>query len=70
MASRAKRGSSKARARPRRWLALGLGLLIVAGALYVLVRGRDERPLGEIDAASRAQLERVLEQAEAESGGR
>lgn len=67
MASRAKRGSRKSR-RPRRWLALGVGLLACAGALWALFGASQPPPLGEIDAASRAQLDRVLERAEREAG--
>jgi hypothetical protein len=53
-----------------RFLALTLGLAIAAAALYMLVSGgspppvASEPPSAEIDAASRAKLERVLEQAE------
>jgi hypothetical protein len=52
-----------------RFLALTLGLAIAAAALYLLVSGgpppvASEPPSAEIDAASRAKLERVLEQAE------
>jgi len=53
-----------------RFLALTLGLAIAAAALYLLVSGgppppvASEAPSAEIDAASRAKLERVLEQAE------
>jgi hypothetical protein len=55
-----------------RFLALTLGLAIAAAALYMLVSGgppppvASEPPSAEIDAASRAKLERVLEQAEAQ----
>jgi len=54
----------------KRWLALGLGLLIAAFALYLLASSGGDEPSGDIDAASRARLERVLEQAEREAGGR
>ena len=53
-----------------RFLALTLGLAIAAAALYLLVSDgapppeTSEPPSAEIDAASRAKLERVLEQAE------
>ena len=65
MASRSK-PRTRARAQPRRWLVLGLALLAAAGALWMLVAGEPDTPLGEIDAASRAKLERVLEQSEGE----
>ena len=51
-----------------RWLALILGLAVAATALYAFVKDDVEAPLGEIDAASRHSLERVLEQAEREGG--
>jgi hypothetical protein len=44
----------------QRWLALTVGLAIVAVALYALVSGRADPPMGDIDAASRAHLEKVL----------
>jgi len=53
-----------------RLLALTFGLAIAAAAFYLLVSsGRQPRetaqpPSAEIDAASRAKLERVLEEAE------
>jgi hypothetical protein len=53
-----------------RFLALTLGLAIAAAALYMLVSGGSPPPVAskppsaEIDAASRAKLERVLEEAE------
>ena len=53
-----------------RFLALTFGLAIAAAALYMLVSGgppspvASEPPSAEIDAASRAKLEHVLEQAE------
>jgi len=65
MASRSKR-RPRARAQPRRWLVLGLALLTAAGALWMLVAGAPDTPLAEIDAASRAKLERVLEKSERE----
>jgi hypothetical protein len=51
-----------------RWLILSLGILIAAAALYaLLLEWPKGSPLGEIDAESRDQLERVLrERAEAE----
>jgi hypothetical protein len=56
----------------RRVVALVLGLAAAAGALY-LVASRSSRPpvaseppSAEIDDASRAKLERVLEEAESE----
>ena len=54
----------------KRWLALGLGFVIAAVALYVLASSGGDSPLGEIDAASRARLERVLEEADRKAGGR
>jgi hypothetical protein len=57
-----------------RWLALCLGLAIAVLALYLLASGGDRRPvgdappLGEIDDASRARLERVLEDADRRPG--
>ena len=54
----------------RRWLALAIGLAIAATALYLLAAGEPLRPVaagppgGEIDADSRARLERVLEEAD------
>ena len=56
--------------RVMRWLALSLGLAIAAAALYLLVGGDAARPvasgppLSDIDDASRARLERVLQEAE------
>jgi hypothetical protein len=52
----------------KRWLALGLGLLIAALALYVVAWSGGDPPSGEIDAASRARLERVLEEADRRAG--
>ena len=66
MAARAKRRSRSTRGRSRRWLLLGAGVLIGTGAAWLLVRGTSQRPWSEIDAGSRAQLERVLEQADRE----
>jgi hypothetical protein len=54
----------------KRWLALALGLVIAALALYVLASSGGDGPSGEIDAASRARLERVLEEADRNAGGR
>jgi hypothetical protein len=54
----------------KRFLALTFGLAIAAAVLYLLVSGgprsreASKPPSAEIDAASRAKLERVLEQAE------
>jgi hypothetical protein len=49
----------------KRLLALIFGLAIAAAVLYLLVsREPSEPPSAEIDDASRAKLERVLEQAE------
>jgi hypothetical protein len=39
---------------------------IGAGAAWLLVEGGRQRPWSDIDAGSRAQLERVLEQADRE----
>jgi hypothetical protein len=39
---------------------------IGAGAAWLLVEGASQRPWSDIDAGSRAQLERVLEQADRE----
>jgi len=65
MASRSKR-RRRTRTQPRRWLALGLALVVAAGALWLLVAGEPGSPLGEIDAASRQELEHLLEQADRE----
>ncbi len=64
--------------RVKRWLIAILGLALAAGALVALVSGRGPRgraasrdqapPHGEIDDASRAELERVLREAGRESG--
>ena len=62
MASRARR--RRTRKRPRRWLALITALGVAVAALWLLVAGGSDSPLGEIDAASRQELERVLEKAE------
>jgi len=51
-----------------RWLALLLGFGATALAIWALVSRRPAPPLDDIDAASRAQLEQVLRQAEAENG--
>jgi len=54
----------------KRFLALTFGLAIAAAVLYLLVSDGPRQPVtskppsAEIDAASRAKLERVLEQAE------
>ena len=56
-----------------RLLALTLGLAAAAAALYLLASGNGRMPvasgppLEEIDAESRAQLERVLREADAEN---
>jgi len=56
----------------KRLLALIFGLAVAAAALYVLVSDRRaprepaKPPSAEIDAASRAKLERVLEAADRE----
>jgi len=56
----------------KRFIALITGFAIAAAVLYLLVSGRprspeaSKPPSAEIDAASRAKLERVLEQAETE----
>ncbi len=56
--------------RVTRLLALTFGLAVAAAALYLLVSSGQpppvatKPPLTEIDAASRAKLERVLEEAE------
>ena len=52
----------------QRFLALTLGLALVAVSLYLLVMGRGDQPLGRIDADSRASLERVLADSDAEDG--
>jgi ABC-type sulfate/molybdate transport systems ATPase subunit len=54
----------------KRWLALALGLVIAALALYLLASSGGDEPSGEIDAASRERLERVLEEADREAGRR
>ena len=49
-----------------RWLALVLGVGLAAAALYTIAAGPLHRPgraRHEIDAASRARLERVIERA-------
>ncbi len=61
MAQKRRRPRKAALPRTRRWLALAGGLALCAGALYVLGAGRIETAPGEIDAASRSKLERVLE---------
>jgi hypothetical protein len=58
----------------RRWLALAVSLAAAAAALYALAtapRTRTAAPPagGEIGEASRAELERVLRDAEAEEEG-
>jgi hypothetical protein len=49
-----------------RWLALSLGFGAAALAIWALASRRPAPPLDDIDAASRAQLEQVLRQADAE----
>ena len=53
-----------------RWLALLLGIGAAGLAIWALAGRRPAPPLDDIDAASRAQLEQVLRQAEAEKGAR
>jgi hypothetical protein len=61
--------------RVTRLFALILGLAVAGAALYLLVTDRQPpsaaspSPSDEIDDASRAKLERVLEEAEREGGG-
>jgi hypothetical protein len=44
---------------------MGLGLFLVGVGLFALLRGRPSNPpMDQIDAESRAQLERVLEAAQ------
>ena len=47
-----------------RWLAILLGLGAIALAVWALAPRRSDPPLDDIDAASRAQLEKVLRDAE------
>ena len=68
MATRAKRGSRRSRPRPRRWLALCLGLAACGGAAWALLRSPAGEPLGEIGVDSREELHRVLERADREAG--
>jgi hypothetical protein len=49
-------------------LALIIGLAAGAAAFAVMLGGRGPEPAGEIDAASRARLEQVLEQADRQAG--
>jgi hypothetical protein len=49
-----------------RWLALSLGLGAAALAVWALATRRAAPPLDDIDAASRARLEQVLRDAEAD----
>jgi hypothetical protein len=54
-----------------RWLAILLGLGAAALAIWALAsRHAGPPPLDDIDAASRAQLDRVLRQADSEKGAR
>jgi hypothetical protein len=52
----------------QRWLVLTFGLAVVGTALYVLASGAQAPPMSEIDSASRAHLERVLKDADAQGG--
>jgi hypothetical protein len=61
MAQKRRRARKAPSPRTRRWVALAAGLALFVGALYVLGGSRREPAPGEIGAASRAQLERVLE---------
>jgi hypothetical protein len=45
------------------------GLALAGAALYVLARGDGGAPLSEVDAASRAALERVLAGADGAGAG-
>jgi hypothetical protein len=48
----------------KRWLILSVGLAVALGAAYALLAGGREGsgpPLDQIDAASRARMERVLQ---------
>jgi hypothetical protein len=49
-----------------RWLALTLGLGAAALAIWALTSRRSAPPLDDIDDASRARLEQVLRDADAE----
>jgi hypothetical protein len=49
-----------------RWLALSLGLMAAALAIWALASRRPARPLDDIDDASRARLEKVLRDADAQ----
>jgi hypothetical protein len=51
-----------------RWLLVVIGLAVGAAALYALLPN-DNPPLDDIDAASRAKLERVLRESGSGSGG-
>lgn len=68
MAAKTQRRTKGAPSRSRRWLVLVCGLALAALAGWFLVGTADQAPLGDIDAASRAELERVLERAEREAG--
>jgi hypothetical protein len=51
----------------KRWLILSVGLAVALGAAYALLAGGRQGsgpPLDRIDDASRARLERVLEDAD------
>ena len=54
----------------QRWIALIVGLGIAAAAVWLLLTGRGEKPMGEIDDASRERLERVLEESESPTGSK
>ena len=60
----------------KRWLALALGLALIGGAAWLLLRGptrvapKSAAPHAEIDDASRAALERVLREAERDEAKR
>ena len=66
MPSRTKRRPRRAAKRPKRWLAVVFALAVGAGAFWALLGG-DGEPLGRIDAASRAELDRVLQEADGEA---
>ena len=55
----------------KRWLALALGLsAALAGLIFLATRGTAPDPREQIDARSRATLERALLDAEREDAGR
>ena len=53
-----------------RWLLAAIGLAIGLGALYALLGVAPGAPLDDIDAASRAQLERVIREADERGSAR